>query len=85
MVRGRDRGRVKVGGGRVSSECVTVLKGVVAEQLIIMLGPRGVAYVGRREDVHVDNQVRIQLLEGYLVRVKVGLEVRGLGLQSSRD
>jgi hypothetical protein len=64
------RGRGRVGGGRVSSECVTVLKGVVAEQLIIMLGPRGVAYVGRREDVHVDNQVRIQLLKGYPIRVK---------------
>ena len=41
MVRGRGRGRGRDGGGRVSSECVTVLKGVVAEQLIIMLGPRG--------------------------------------------
>ena len=53
-----------------------MLKGGVAEQLIIMLGPRGVAHVGRREDVHVDNQDRIQLLEGYLIRVKVGLEVK---------
>jgi hypothetical protein len=41
VVRGRGRGRGRDGGGRVSSECVTVLKGVVAEQLIIMLGPRG--------------------------------------------
>ena len=28
----------------------------------------GVAHVGRGEDVHVDDQVRIQLLEGHLVR-----------------
>ena len=39
----------------------------------------GVAHVGRGEDVHVDDQVRIQLLEGHLVRVRVRIGVRVSG------